>query len=72
MVKPRLQHIAGELRTVADLLDKLNEDKDHDCSFAGAVHVWWCDIEMGTIELDCEDDLKSWVYYPHPKSIEGA
>ncbi len=65
MAEPRLQHNSGELRAVADLLDKLNSfgSEFNDIGLEGELIVYWVEIPMGKIVRDGNE----WVYYPEAK-----
>jgi hypothetical protein len=65
-IEPLYQHTADELRYVAEVLDVLNKVHKGPATigFGGELKLWWVDRVMGTVALDDESDLCSWVYYP--------
>lgn len=68
MASPRLQHNSGELRAVADMLDKLDQfgSEFNDIGIEGELIVYWVEIPMGRIVK--EDDC--WVYYPEAEKYQ--
>ena len=63
---PLFQHTEAELRFVSGILAALNSEigRSKSCGVHGVLELFWADEPMGTIELDDEEDLASWVYLP--------